>query len=368
MFIRTFLSVGRHRSALSYIESLMQDCVEWKDALDSYRIEACWKLGSWEKLNHVIGNKYMASSSDQKTLANDSDTAFELIAKRSYDANLFNTGIGKLFCSVDCQNEKDFYETLRVLRVNQITPLSAISMETSGGSYQRGYEYVVNLQILQEIESCLSELLKLKTDTEKERYKNLISKNLESFIIDPWERRVETMQPSFKCLEPIYNVRVALLNFLSKQLNINVNKQLAKLWLRLAKIARKGNMFENAYQYMLNAQGQIMPLDTHNLEELLIEKSKWYWQREDKDSALFYLQKGLNELFNSDSSEVANNDLYSKVLLMYTKFGEENGSLDSETIRKNYLKVQKMCSKVEQSHFQLAQFTDRLGMDSFFIC
>ncbi len=46
---------------------------------------------------------------------------------------------------------------------------------------------------------------------------------------------------------------------------------------------------------------------------------------------------------------------------MYTKFSEENGSLDSDTIRTNYLKVQKICSKSEQAHFQLAQFTDRLG-------
>jgi len=108
-------------------------------------------------------------------------------------------------------------------------------------------------------------------------------------------------------------------------LEINVSKPQAKLWLHLAKIARKAGMFENAYQYMLNAQGQIKLNDSSNLEELLVEKSKWYWQREDKDSALFYLQKGLNELFNNDSNAVndsTNSELYSKVLLMYTKFSE----------------------------------------------
>ena len=99
-----------------------------------------------------------------------------------------------------------------------------------------------------------------------------------------------------------------------------------------------------------------------------MEKSKWYWQREDKDSALFYLQKGLNELFGNDSSNslsstnyTLNNELYSKVLLMYTKYSEENGSIDSETLRKNYLEVQKMRKNTEQAHFELAQFTDRLA-------
>lgn len=46
---------------------------------------------------------------------------------------------------------------------------------------------------------------------------------------------------------------------------------------------------------------------------------------------------------------------------MYTKFSEENGSLDSETIRKNYLEVQKIRCKTEQAHFEFAQFTDRLA-------
>lgn len=105
--------------------------------------------------------------------------------------------------------------------------------------------------------------------------------------------------------------------------------------------------------------------DSNNLEELLVEKSKWYWQREDKDSALFYLQKGLNELFGNETTSstnyTLNNELYSKVLLMYTKYSEENGSIDSETLRKNYLEVQKMRKNTEQAHFELAQFTDRLA-------
>ena len=158
-------------------------------------------------------------------------------------------------------------------------------------------------------------MLRLRNDTgDKEQYRNLLSKNLDSYLIEPWERRVQTIQPSFKHLEPIYNVRIALLNFLSSHLSIDVSKTLTKLWLHLAKIARKAGMFENAYQYMLNAQGQIKSTDSSNLEGLLVEKSKWYWQREDKDSALFYLQKGLSELFNNESDiDSANSELYSKV-------------------------------------------------------
>jgi serine/threonine-protein kinase ATR len=82
------------------------------------------------------------------------------IVERSNTLNSFNAGIGKLFVLAEERNEKEFYETLRTLREQQIGPLSAVSMEAGGGSYQRGYEYVVNLHALQEIESCMSELLR----------------------------------------------------------------------------------------------------------------------------------------------------------------------------------------------------------------
>lgn len=366
-YIRTFISIGRYRNALSYMEGLMVDCnQEWKEVLDSYRIEACWKLGSWDKLKQIINTNTITDKLACDNSENTSDD-FLVIEKRINTYNTFNAGIGKLFTLVSDRNEKEFSETLSILREQQIGPLSAVSMEAGGGSYQRGYEYVVNLQALQEIESCLGEILRLKNDhIDKEQYRNLLIKNLDSYLIEPWEHRVSTMQPSFKHLEPIYNARIALLTFLSSYFGINLKKHIAKLWLRLAKISRKAGMFENSYQYMLSAQGQMQQNsnDTANLEELLIEKSKWYWQREDKDSALFYLQKGLNELFNTDTNAIndqSNNELYSKVLLMYTKFSEENGSIDTETIRKNYLEVQKIRSKSEQAHFELAQFTDRLA-------
>ena len=284
-YVRTFISIGRHRNALSYLEGLMIDRAEWKEALDSYRVEACWKLGSWDKLKQVINSENKSKLIDPNWETNldadsfDSNVTSELynVAERTYTVNSFNAGIGKLFTLVAERNESDFNKTLAILREQQIVPLSAVSMEAGGSSYQRGYEYVVKLQALQEIESCLGEMLRLRNDTtEKEQYRNLLMKNLDSYLIEPWEHKILTMQPSFKHLEPIYNVRIALLNFISSHLDINLTKHLAKLWLRLSKIGRKAGMFENAYQYMLNAQGQIRPNDSNNLEELLVEKSKWY--------------------------------------------------------------------------------------------
>lgn len=127
----------------------------------------------------------------------DSNDLFNIVERNN--TNSFNAGIGKLFVLVDERNEKEFNETLCMLREQQIGPLSAVSMEAGGGSYQRGYEYVVNLHALQEIESCMQQLLNLRNDTsDKEHYRNSLIKNLDSYLISPWEHRVQTMQPSFK--------------------------------------------------------------------------------------------------------------------------------------------------------------------------
>lgn len=161
-YIRTFISIGRYRNALSYLEGLMIDKPEWKDSLDSYRIEACWKLGSWDKLKQVVNSNENRSKGecvkhDQTSLGDNqlavssflSNKDFLNNVERNNTLNSFNAGIGRLFTLVAGRNEKEFYDTLTVLREQQIGPLSAVSMEAGGNSYQRGYEYVVNLQVLQ---------------------------------------------------------------------------------------------------------------------------------------------------------------------------------------------------------------------------
>ncbi len=72
-------------------------------------------------------------------------------------------------------------------------------MEAGGNSYQRGYEYVVNLHALQEIETCMEQLLRLRDGTpDKEHYRNTLIKNFDTYLTVPWEHRVQSMQPSFK--------------------------------------------------------------------------------------------------------------------------------------------------------------------------
>lgn len=53
--------------------------------------------------------------------------------------------LGHLLLSAKKKNEAAFYETLKVVRAEQIVPLSAASFER--GSYQRGYEHIIRFLI-----------------------------------------------------------------------------------------------------------------------------------------------------------------------------------------------------------------------------
>uniref|UniRef100_K1REA9 non-specific serine/threonine protein kinase n=1 Tax=Magallana gigas TaxID=29159 RepID=K1REA9_MAGGI len=92
-------------------------------------------------------------------------------------------GIGKILIGAKNKREEQFVEQLRVVRCEQIGPLSAASMES--GSYLRGYEYIVRLHMLNEIqESCRCLLGIRNTENESERTSTAEQ------LLRQWETRV----------------------------------------------------------------------------------------------------------------------------------------------------------------------------------
>lgn len=53
--------------------------------------------------------------------------------------------LGHLLLSAKKKNKAAFYEALKIVRAEQIVPLSAASFER--GSYQRGYEHIIRFLI-----------------------------------------------------------------------------------------------------------------------------------------------------------------------------------------------------------------------------
>lgn len=56
-------------------------------------------------------------------------------------SNTWGVRLGQLLLSAKKQEARSFYEKLKLVRKEQVVPLSAASYEC--GTYQRGYEYIV---------------------------------------------------------------------------------------------------------------------------------------------------------------------------------------------------------------------------------
>lgn len=56
-------------------------------------------------------------------------------------SSTWSVRLGQLLLSAKKQDAKTFYEKLKLVRKEQVVPLSAASYEC--GTYQRGYEYIV---------------------------------------------------------------------------------------------------------------------------------------------------------------------------------------------------------------------------------
>ena len=56
-------------------------------------------------------------------------------------SNTWGLRLGQLLLSAKKQDAETFYEKLKLVRKEQVVPLSAASYEC--GTYQRGYEYIV---------------------------------------------------------------------------------------------------------------------------------------------------------------------------------------------------------------------------------
>ena len=66
-----------------------------------------------------------------------------LFSSLESQSSTWGVQLGKLLLSAKKQDEGTFYQKLKLVRKEQVVPLSAASYERGAGTYQRGYEYIV---------------------------------------------------------------------------------------------------------------------------------------------------------------------------------------------------------------------------------
>ncbi|XP_041809950.1 serine/threonine-protein kinase ATR [Chelmon rostratus] len=310
----SMLGLGQLSTVITQVNGVLANKHQWKSELNTYRVEAAWKLGQWDLLEDYL-------SSDRQS-------------------STWGVRLGQLLLSAKKQDAETFYEKLKLVRKEQVVPLSAASYEC--GTYQRGYEYIVRLHMLSELEHTFTELQK----------QGECSTPSLSQLPPHWSDRLEMTQNSFRAKEPILALRRALFSLgpqpISKEL-------VGECWLQSARVARKAGHHQTAFNALLNAE------NTH-LAELVTEKAKWLWSKGDVHQALIVLQKGVAQCFPDDQPLTDPRSLQTKgkAMLLVGRFMEETANFESNAIMKAYKDVTNLLPEWEDGNFYLAKYYDKV--------
>ena len=148
-------------AAMSTYKGFPEDLKE----LNSFHVEAAWRLGKWDVLRNSLARPCL-------------ETRFEV-------------RLGRLLQALHEGNSPEFSELLKKTRETLMVPLGAAAME----SYTRAYPFIVQLQMLRELEAASSAWLGLEKPS------------LNHLVPELWDSQLELTSESFKVREAILSLR-----------------------------------------------------------------------------------------------------------------------------------------------------------------
>ncbi|KAJ3091648.1 serine/threonine-protein kinase M1 [Quaeritorhiza haematococci] len=190
--LKCLKNVGHMETMLTHINGTLAQHPEWESVLNSFGIEASWRLGKWSSLDRFLSRPH----------------------NQHFEAMLGRVLLAATRCLRKETETSHFYTTLRDVRNSLTAPLAAASME----SYSRAYECVLKLHMLYEVEAGLRE--QFETNNQHLRFislprngtNNVRDEDFIERILRIWESRLKITTASFRVREPILNLRRILLD------------------------------------------------------------------------------------------------------------------------------------------------------------
>ena len=342
--LRCYLEMDQPHTTSMVVKGLVERDPDLRPSLRKYQVEAAWQLGQWDAIE-------TNNNSDGGNTTEDSD---------------WSVSLGKIMSKLNDKDSAGLHTLVSNVRREQIIPISAAAMEQ--GSYRRCYEYVVRLQILDEVEA-LSKTL----DHGEEALDQLFNE---------WKTRTAFSQYSLANLEPVLRVRRGLLNVAlntttsprlstssqyssssKTKLKDKLKNELSEVWLLSAKAARKAGQLNKAYNLLLEAQ-------KFSHKEIFIERAKLSWARSDKTEAINTLEKGIHDHFPQlvkgfDKKVIpglvkADVATCSKAKLLLAKYVDDAATKEPDAIPSYYNEAKALAPDSEDVFYYSAMFFDKV--------
>ncbi|XP_075536838.1 ATR serine/threonine kinase meiotic 41 [Dermacentor variabilis] len=334
------LCLDQPSTALTHASGLLAERSDWLPDIIEYQAEAAWRLCSWDLLQKFLQT--------QDSIPQDSGNSW----------SSWGVATGRLLLSAYNLDEKSFLDSLAQARSHQASPLAAAAMEQE--AYQRGYRYVSRLHILTEVEQGFRVLLDMEPGSSREEKQAQLTS-----LLEVWKAREDLVQRSPLLLEPLWNVRRALLSIAKKKhhdLEDVLQTELAKCWLKSAKLARKNGHLQQAYSCLLETDGCDLP-------DIFLEKAKWLWAKGERERALAQLHRGIERHFPGCATDSGSSDSSStpeerfacaKARLLLARYSEESAAVESTRLAFLYKSAARACATWEDGLFHFAKYCDTM--------
>ncbi|KAI9332338.1 hypothetical protein BDR26DRAFT_645605 [Obelidium mucronatum] len=319
--INCLKNLGHLGTMLTHINGNTSVHPSWSARLNSYGIEAGWRLGSWDTLDTILNKEYLPC---------------------------FETDLGKILLYAKQQRLEDFKATLRQTREQLIAPLCAASME----SYSRAYDCIVKLNMLQETEAACEHIWTSGAMVIGDDNEGVLA----NVMLKSWDNRLRITMPSLKVREPILNLRRILVRDLGTKVSeVSANIECGRIWLQTAKALRAAGHFQPAYSAIVHATELQAP-------NAILQKAKWLSETNQPHKAILELRTLIDRQYSQlatsgtmpTSSLVA---LKAKALLMLARTMDETSMNVSEKL---FVVVTSANPQWEKGFFYLGRFYNRM--------
>ncbi|GIY72417.1 hypothetical protein CEXT_655601 [Caerostris extrusa] len=305
--LKCFLAMDQPTTAISYANGILSDRPEWKECLNSFRIEAALatsKLGSLESYLEEEENK------EEWTIA-----------------------VGNILHLANKKDVDGFEKYANIIRSRQMAPLSAASMEK--GAYLRGYEYLIRMHMLTDLQQGVRSIFNLNSlDGSPSKTMSLFNEILPTMSV-----RRNLLQSSSRYQEPIHNLHRVLLKIGKEKMpefSTRFDHEITKCWLQSARLARKNGFHQRAYSCLLEVENK------NSADFFYGKRLNGYGAKVKKNRQYIVYKKGISEHFPSI------HDKRSSPL---------NLSTDKLSCAKKVVSLQ---PDWEASHFHLAKYFDKV--------
>ncbi|KAF1987090.1 hypothetical protein K402DRAFT_463189 [Aulographum hederae CBS 113979] len=312
---------GRYDSLLNYIESLFDQSITKAptDDLYSFAAEAAWSTGRWATLEKFVNDVPDSSNED------------------------LNVAIGHALLALRDKNDKQFLSIISGQR-----EVIARSFTTSNtASLQACHEQTLSLHILYEIEAVSGFSGSKAVD--------------KATLLEVLDRRLDALGAFTSNKQYVLGIRRAVMRLSAIDFS---SYDISSAWLTSARLARKSNNTNTAYDAVLRASR------LHD-DAAKIEHSKLLWKGGQHRKAIQNLEDAIktgafkhytlaDDVARSEDPNAKQNSMVARAQLLLAKWIDIAGQSNRDQIIARYQHAVRMFTRWDKGHYYLGRYYNKI--------